>query len=163
MIVHPRPRTRHRIAACAVALLAAACAPTVSTHGHRVDAARLAQIQPGVTSREEVARLLGSPSTVGTFDKESWFYVSQRSEVTSFYQADITQQDVVRIDFDANGIVTSVNQHGLEMAQAVTPDPNKTRTLGNELTLVQQFVGNIGRFNSSPELRPEGPVGRPGF
>jgi hypothetical protein len=52
-----------------------------------------------------------------------------------------------------------VSSHGLEMAQAVNPDPNKTRTMGNELSVVQQFVGNIGRFNSMPDMRP-GPIGR---
>ena len=159
MSAHPRIRPRSLLAAAACLLVATACQPTVSTHGHKIDTTLLAQVRPGVTSREEVTRLLGSPSTIGTFDRESWYYVSQRSEVTSFYQADITQQDVVRIDFDANGIVADVRAHGLELAQAVTPDPNRTRTLGNELTVVQQFVGNIGRFNSTPELRPEPPFG----
>src|SRR3712207_9437882 len=83
--------SRPLVAAAVLALLAAGCSPTVSTHGHHVDAEELAQIKPGVTSREEVERLLGSPSTIGTFDQERWFYVSQRSEVMSFYQADITQ------------------------------------------------------------------------
>ena len=146
--------------AVAVGALAPACTPTVSTHGHSLSAGDLAQIQPGVTSREEVARLLGSPSTIGTFEKERWFYVSQRNEVVSFYQADVTQQDVVRIDFDGNGIVSDVRAHGLELAQAIEPDPNKTLTLGNELTAVQQILGNIGRFNSTPELRPSQPPGR---
>lgn len=145
------------LAACLAALAASGCSPAISTHGHQVDPALLAQIEPGITSREEVTRLIGSPSTTGTFDGESWFYVSQRNETTSFYQADVTQQDVVRVDFDASGIVRDVHNHGLELAQAVTPDPNRTRTLGNELTLVQQFIGNIGRFNSTPELRPETP------
>jgi outer membrane protein assembly factor BamE (lipoprotein component of BamABCDE complex) len=152
---------RRILAASLTALAAAACAPTVSTHGHQLDPDLLARIQPGTTSREEVTRILGSPSTTGTFDGESWFYVSQRNEATSFYQADVTEQDVVRVDFDANGIVKDVRQHGLELAQDIKPDPNRTRTLGNELTLVQQFIGNIGRFNSNPEVRPEGQT-RPG-
>lgn len=159
MCAHSGKPIRQLLAASLTLLVMAACTPTVSNHGHQIDPALLAQIQPGTTSREEVTRLLGSPSTIGTFDQESWFYVNQRSEATSFYQADVTQQDVVRIDFDANGIVTDVKKHGLEMAQAVNPDPNRTRTLGNELTVLQQFVGNIGRFNSSPELRPQGPSG----
>jgi outer membrane protein assembly factor BamE (lipoprotein component of BamABCDE complex) len=154
---HPGKLARKLLGAAALIAAVAGCTPSVTNHGHRLDPASLAQVTPGVTSREEVARLLGSPSTVGTFDRESWFYVSQRSEQLSFYQSDVTQQDVVRIDFDANGIVTDVHRHGLEQAQAVTPDPNKTRTLGNELTVVQQFIGNIGRFNSSPEM-----MGRPG-
>ena len=45
------------------------CTPTVTTHGHPLDQDQLAQIKPGVTSREEVTRLLGSPSTIGTFDR----------------------------------------------------------------------------------------------
>jgi outer membrane protein assembly factor BamE (lipoprotein component of BamABCDE complex) len=150
------PRWIARLPAAAVLALTAACTPNVSTHGHTLLQRDLSQIQPGVTSREEVARLLGSPSTVGTFDKERWFYISQRNEVISFYKADVTQQDVVRIDFDANGIVSDVRTHGLEMAQAVEPDPNQTRTLGNELTFVQQVLGNIGRFNSAPEIRRDG-------
>lgn len=136
------------LAGASMAALLAGCQPTVSTHGHAIDPALLAQIKPGVTSRAEISRILGSPSTVGTFEKESWYYVSQRSEVTSFYQADITQQDVVRVSFDANGIVSDVEAHGLELAQNVSPDPNRTRTMGNELTVVQQFIGNIGRFNT---------------
>lgn len=144
------------LAAIGAALVLAGCQPTVSTHGHSIDPTVLAQIKPGVTSREEVSRLLGSPSTVGTFEKESWYYVSQRSEAISFYQADITQQDVVRVTFDSNGVVSDVQAHGLEMAQNVTPDPNRTRTMGNELTIVQQFIGNIGRFNSQPGAGPAG-------
>ena len=145
---------RPYLLALATAAALSGCTATVSTHGHSIDPAVLEQIRPGVTSREEVARLLGSPSTLGTFDKERWFYVSQRNEVMSFYKADVTAQDVVRIDFDANGIVSDVRTHGLEMAQAIDPDPNKTRTLGNELTAIQQFLGNIGRFNTSPETTP---------
>jgi outer membrane protein assembly factor BamE (lipoprotein component of BamABCDE complex) len=152
-------RVRRLLAAGTLALAASACTPTVSTHGHPLDPEQLTQIQPGVTSREEVTRLLGSPSTVGTFEQERWFYVSQRSEVMSFYKADVTQQDVVRIDFDANGIVSDVRTHGLEMAQAIEPDPNRTRTLGNELTAMRQILGNIGRFNTSGEQRPPGGAG----
>ena len=152
----PFPRS-NRLPLVVVSMLAlAACTANVSTHGHAVDSDQLAQIKPGVTSREEVSRLLGSPSTVGTFDQERWFYVSQRNEVMSFYKADITKQDVVAIDFDGNGVVSDVHTHGLELAQAIQPDPNKTRTLGNELTFVQQVLGNIGRFNTTPSAREHG-------
>ena len=136
------------LGAVALAGLLGACAPTVNNHGHRLDPQLLAQIQPGVTSREAVMSLLGSPSSTATFDAGSWYYISQRSEQMSFYQREITAQDVTRVDFDANGLVTGVHQNGMDLAQAITPDPNKTRTLGNELTVLQQFVGNLGRFNS---------------
>ena len=156
------PRRFSWAALAVVAAGTAACSPTVTTHGHAISQSDLAAIQSGVTSREEVARRLGSPSTIGTFDTERWFYVSQRNEVLSFYQADVTAQDVVQIDFDGNGIVTDVRTHGLEMAQAIEPDSNKTRTMGNELTAVQQFLGNIGRFNTTPDYQGKSPGERAG-
>ena len=166
----PAAPSRHRpglagrlgATAAAVALLTAvagACAPSVTTHGHRRDAARVAEIRPGVTSREEVARLLGSPSSTAALDGQSWYYVTQKTERRSFYQEKVAEQDVVRIDFDESGLVKAVNQRGLEMARAVDPAAEKTRTMGNELTLVQQFLGNIGRFNTGT---PEGAISQQG-
>lgn len=149
-----------RLALPGVLLAAAsACSPTVTQYGHRLDNARLERIKPGVTSREEVARLLGSPSATGTFESRQWYYISQRTEQRSFYQQDLVAQDVVAITFDERGIVQRIDQRDLQQAQAVTPDPEKTRTLGNELTILEQFVGNVGRFNpdTTPGRRPGQP------
>ena len=101
------------------ALAATACAPTVNTHGYRIDPAVVAQIQPGVTSREEVERLLGSPSSMSTFNDKSWYYVTQRTEQLTFYDTDVAAQDVLRIDFGGDGLVSNVNQRGLEMARNI--------------------------------------------
>jgi outer membrane protein assembly factor BamE (lipoprotein component of BamABCDE complex) len=125
-----------------------ACSPTVNNHGYRLDPETLAQISPGVTSQEQVRRLLGSPSSIGTFDAERWYYISQRTEQMSFYQGEVVAQDVVTIEFDSRGIVRDVVQSDIEQAMAVAPSPDKTRTMGNEPTLLQQFLGNVGRFNT---------------
>jgi outer membrane protein assembly factor BamE (lipoprotein component of BamABCDE complex) len=146
------PASRAKLTSLALLLLgAAACAPTVSNHGYRIDPETLAQVRPGVTSREEVYRLLGSPSSVGTFDTERWYYISQRSEQMSFYQSEITAQDVVTIDFDAGGVVQDIGQQDMSMAQNIEPSTDKTRTMGNEFSLLQQLLGNVGRFNSGTD------------
>lgn len=133
--------------ALALALVGlAACAPQVSQHGHTIDPDSLARITPGVTSREEVARLLGSPSALATFEDGRWYYVTQRRESRSFFQSRITEQDVVTVSFDDRGIVRDVERHGMDQAMAVDPERDVTRTLGNELTIVEQLIGNIGRF-----------------
>jgi|DewCreStandDraft_4_1066084.scaffolds.fasta_scaffold00166_108 outer membrane protein assembly factor BamE (lipoprotein component of BamABCDE complex) len=136
----------------AIALLVlAACSPTVSNHGYRLDNARLEQIRPGVTSREEVFRLLGSPSAKATLEDGTWYYVAQRRERANFYSERLVDQEVVAIRFDARGIVERVDRNGLERAEAVTPVADKTPTRGNELTLLEQVVSNIGRFNSGTD------------
>lgn len=136
-----------------VALGVAGCSPQVTNQGHRLDPETLAAIQPGVSSREQVYRQLGSPSSVGTFDRERWYYISQRIEQMSFYQREVTNQDVVTIEFDNSGIVSDVRTRDLSAALAVEPSPDATRTLGNELTLLQQLLGNVGRFNTQPQDR----------
>jgi outer membrane protein assembly factor BamE (lipoprotein component of BamABCDE complex) len=150
-------------AAAALLLAAAGCSPTVSNHGYRPNAEVVAQIKPGVTSKEEVQRLLGSPSSLSTFSDQSWYYVTQRTEQLTFYQEKVAAQDVLRIDFDANGLVADVNKRGLDVARNVVPASETTKTGGNELTLLQQFVGNIGRFNNGQETGSSqaGSVARP--
>lgn len=143
-----------------VALGVSGCSPLVTNQGHRLDPDALAAIQPGVTSREQVYRQLGSPSAIGTFDRERWHYISQRIEQMSFYQREVTNQDVVTIEFDESGIVSDVRTRDVTAALAVEPSPDATRTLGNELTLLQQLLGNIGRFNTQPQdrgLQPRAP------
>ena len=133
------------IAAVGMTLLA--CSPIVSTHGHRLDDAALAQIQPGRTNRDQVAQLLGSPSATTTFGDDAWYYVSQRSERFSFYQEQIVRQDVVSITFDERGTVRAVDRHGLDQARDVKMVGRTTPTTGNELSVIEQFLGNLGRFN----------------
>ena len=130
-----------------LALGLVACAPEVSTHGYRLDAAALAQLEPGRTTRDEALQLLGSPSSVATFDEQVWYYVSQRTERMSFYQEEVVNRDVVSITFDDLGTVAQIDRHGLEQAHEVSLVERETPTAGSELTALEQFIGNIGRFN----------------
>lgn len=124
----------------------AACSPQVSQHGYTVDEAAVQRIVPGITPREEVARLLGSPSTLATFEDDRWYYVTQRLEQLSFYQSEITEQSVLTIAFDGRGIVQDVSHVTMDEAIEVDPNANVTPTLGNELTVFEQLIGNVGRF-----------------
>ena len=144
----PTPRPGRWITSLAVLLgVATACSPTISTHGHRLDDEVLAQIEPGRTSRDQVASLLGSPSSRSTFDDESWYYVSQRTERKSFYQENVVDQQVVTITFDPAGVVEAVDRVALADARNIEPVARTTPTEGNELSVLEQFIGNIGRFN----------------
>jgi outer membrane protein assembly factor BamE (lipoprotein component of BamABCDE complex) len=146
-----RDRRWHAHAVVPVAALAAlglaACAANISTHGHRLDAAALAQIEPGQSSQGDVMQLLGSPSSLATFDDQTWYYVSQRIERHSFYFNSVVAQDVVAIVFDDQGTVSRVDRHDLNGAREIDLVDRETPTAGNELTVLEQFLGNIGRFN----------------
>jgi outer membrane protein assembly factor BamE (lipoprotein component of BamABCDE complex) len=136
---------------CVAALGLAACAPEVSTHGYRFDEPTLAQLEPGRTTRDGTLQLLGSPSSIATFDDRVWYYVSQRTERMSFYQEDVVDQKVITITFDDRDVIQSIDRQGLQDAKEVALVDRETPTSGSELSMLEQFIGNIGRFNPQPE------------
>jgi outer membrane protein assembly factor BamE (lipoprotein component of BamABCDE complex) len=145
-----RLRTVAPVAAI-VALSLAACTSSISTHGHRLDAAALAQIEPGQSAEGDVVQLLGSPSSLATFDDRTWYYVSQRTERHSFYHTTVVAQDVVAIEFDEQGTVSRIDRHDLNGARDVDLVDRETPTSGNEMSVLEQFLGNIGRFNPAED------------
>ena len=142
----PGWRDRRALLGCALAAaLLAGCTPIVHQQGHISDPAALAEIKPGVQTREEVARLLGTPSAVGTFDDARWYYISRLTETTAFNAAELVDQSVVVIAFDESGVVTEVTSVATEEARAIDPVEEESPTRGRDLGLLEQLLGNIGR------------------
>ncbi|MFQ5783847.1 MAG: outer membrane protein assembly factor BamE [Alphaproteobacteria bacterium] len=125
---------------------ASACSPTVSQRGNLPDPVTLEKILPGEATRRDVARTLGSPSSVATFGDEVWYYISSRVERFAFYSPKVTEQQIVAIAFDDTGTVRSIERYGLEDARKIDPVARTTPTSGKTLTILQQLVGNVGRF-----------------
>ncbi len=122
-----------------------ACSPMIDQRGQRFAESDLAAIRPGVTTREEVMQLLGSPSTVAPFDPDTWLYVRQTIARTAT-RREVEDQQVVVISFDDAGVVERVETRGLEQARVVEPVADRTPTLGNEQSVFRQLIQNIGRF-----------------
>ncbi|TDP47942.1 outer membrane protein assembly factor BamE [Zavarzinia compransoris] len=136
------------VAAVLAALAIGACTPIVDDRGWRPDETAVSAIRPGVDNKESVARLLGTPSTVSNFDDRAWYYISARTERIAFQRDSVTNQAVLIVSFDAAGNVTEVSRLDQADGKEVAMNPDKTATLGNELTIWQQLFGNLGRFNA---------------
>lgn len=137
--------------AAAAALIAAVgltgCAASVDQRGHLPEPDKLAEIHPGTTTREQVAKILGTPSSTGVFDNNDWYYISRKTKQVSFFDPDVLDQQVYIVDFDDKGVVKSVNHKDLKDAQNIEPAPGATPAPGRELTFLEQVLGNIGRFS----------------
>ncbi len=124
----------------------AACSGDVSVRGNMPDAEVIAEIEPGFDTREDVVDKLGSPSTVSTFQDRKWYYVGQKSKQLAFFKPEIIERSVLVVSFDGTGIVNDTVLYTLEDGRVVTPVGYTTPTEGKELTILQQFFGNFGRF-----------------
>jgi outer membrane protein assembly factor BamE (lipoprotein component of BamABCDE complex) len=145
------PRLRSLIGGLCLAGSLAACAPVIDQRGNLPGEDKLATIRPGVTGKDAVAQLLGTPSTKGTFDDRTWYYISKRTEQMAFFEPTLLDQQVVAIDFDDNGMVSDIRHLGMEDRRDVTPVARQTPAAGRELTIVEQLLGNVGRFNTNSD------------
>ena len=136
------------------ALAMAACTPRIDQRGNKPDEEQVVQINPGVDDKNRVAELIGTPSTISTFNDKTWYYISKRTETTAFLDPDVVDQEVLAIRFDDNGIVESMKVYGPEDGRQIAYVDRTTPTEGNELTVIQQLLGNLGRFNPENDTKP---------
>ena len=128
--------------------MVAACEPTVSTHGHVWRGVSPDDIQPGVDTRQTVLQRLGSPSAEGLEQDAPWFYVTERELNRGVRPVVALEQRVVVIRFDPDGAVASVSELGPQDRIDVALSDRETPTRGQSLNLLQQLLGNIGRFEA---------------
>jgi outer membrane protein assembly factor BamE (lipoprotein component of BamABCDE complex) len=145
-----------RPSALLAAVLLASCTNPVDTHGNIPEAAKVAQIKPGSTDKAAVIQLLGSPSSVAAFDPDTWYYIGDKIQPEPAIIPDkVLQQDVLAIHFTKDGVVTSMDHRDLADAEAVVPNPNATPAPGREFTLMEQLIGNFGKFTNPTKAGSE--------
>ena len=137
----------------AASLGAGACASRLDTRGNLPDPKLLSSIRPGELSREDVIDLLGSPSSVTPFGSDTWYYISKRTETFAFFAPEVTARKIVVVKFAKDGKVKEVNILGLEKSRVIEPVSRKTPTHGNEMTVIEQLIGNLGRFKKKQHQR----------
>jgi len=148
--VFARARVFGRAGALALAVAAAACNPITDNLGNRTIKENVEQIRVGSTNKNEVVRLLGSPSNVAAFDPDTWYYISARQVQYAFLKPRTTDQHVLVIRFDGAGIVREMKELGLKDAQPTTYVARTTPTRGGEPGFLRSIYDTIMR----------GPVGR---
>jgi outer membrane protein assembly factor BamE (lipoprotein component of BamABCDE complex) len=147
---HSRPRYQvlRPLALGLMLATLAGCGIPVSDRGNLPKPESLDQIKPGVTDQASVKSLLGTPSTIATFDGDTWYYISRKEKQIAFLKPDVLDQEIYEIHFNDKGIVSSVVHKGMNDAQAMTPNPDATPAQGREFTFLEQLIGNFGKFNA---------------
>ncbi len=133
------------LASIAALMLLAGCALPQEVEGNLPDPENVAQVEPGKSTKTDVTRLMGSPSSIGTFDKNTWFYASRRVERDTLGDKTLLEQRVYVVAFDDKGVVKDLQTH-LNDSQDVPMIARTTPAPGKELSFVEQLLGNFGKF-----------------
>jgi outer membrane protein assembly factor BamE (lipoprotein component of BamABCDE complex) len=125
----------------------AACENNTAIRGFAPAPGAVDKLEVGTQSREDVQRLIGSPSAVATFNPNVWYYISERQDQWGPSKPWVADQNVIQINFNESGRVDRIRYYDLADAQNITMVARITPTSGKELTILEQILGNVGKFS----------------
>jgi outer membrane protein assembly factor BamE (lipoprotein component of BamABCDE complex) len=130
----------------AAAASLSACAPITSYSGFQAIESDPKDVKIGTDTKSTVRARLGSPSTTGTFDQNTWFYMNQLKTRVAFKKPEVVARNITAITFDKDTeLVESVNSYTLKDGKVIAFNGRETPTRGRELTILEQILGNVGR------------------
>lgn len=141
--------------------LTAGCASIKDHRGYYADATLIASVQPGVDNKLSVEKTLGRPTFTSEFGTPSWYYVATNTAQSPFGRPRTTEQSILKVDFDPAGNVRTVGLTGNEKVVRLSPDGDKTPTLGRERSFFEDLFGNIGAVGAGGGAPQGGGPGGP--
>lgn len=141
------PKGRMLVIAVLLAFGLTACSATYTNHGYTPPAEDLANILPGLDTRESVEETIGQPSAAGLMEENIWFYVASRQRHFTYHAAEVVEREIVAISFDDRGVVENIREMGLEDGQIVHFSRRVTETNIQEVTFLRQLARNFGRID----------------
>lgn len=130
-----------------LALGVAACTPIQAQRGQLVTDDQLAQLKIGETAKAEVTAMLGTPTTVAAFDDKQWYYIGEDTKQIGIHPPIIEDRRIVALKFDDNGTLVDKRILSAADAQQIAMRAGATKVTGQEPNILQQLIGNVGRFS----------------
>ncbi|MEQ8449980.1 MAG: outer membrane protein assembly factor BamE [Nitratireductor sp.] len=140
------PAARATLLAGAAVLLLGACEPKTALRGNLPRDSQLEQIQVGRDSKSRIRDILGTPSTIGTFDQDVWYYMSQKTEQWAFFEPEIVDHRILALYFTPEGVLQNMVTYTQEDLRDIDYADRTTPTSGRELSFLEQMFGNLNRF-----------------
>lgn len=139
------------LVAYGVILVVASCAPIIKTNGEILAQDKVESLRVGVLKKDDVRSLLGTPTSVSTFDPNIWHYIGQKIEQQPFGGPKLIEQKILIVSFDDQGVLEAFVMRGTDAYREVTYESQATPTSGHRLSAIEQLIGNYGRLSSLPD------------
>ncbi len=128
--------------------LLTACSLPVRNVGDMPSDSSIALIKKRM-NKNEVYELLGSPAGKTLFEKESWIYMQSQYQTRAFLSQKEISRDILVISFDGEQ-VSGIKRYTLSDAVSIDFDDAETQAKGKDLGIIDELIGNFGRFAGNP-------------
>lgn len=103
-------------------------------------------VENGITSKERVIKLLGSPTILASFDDdEVWIYYSENVRHFLFFTPKIVDRKILTLRFK-NDVVSELRNIDLgQESDGMNFATNYTEVNDHDSGLIKSFFGNVGQ------------------
>lgn len=122
----------------ALSLIVSGCITQTYQRGYILSDGALEQVPLGA-SQEQVMIVLGTPSTVATISGEVFYYISQRTEQTSFLPQKEIDRRVIAVYFDKNRHVERLANYGMKDGKIFDYVSRTTASGGKDQNMLGYF------------------------
>jgi outer membrane protein assembly factor BamE (lipoprotein component of BamABCDE complex) len=129
-----------------IAFVISSCSNEIENKGYVTKFSDFDKVQVGQT-KEQIASILGSPTVVSNVGEEVWIYAGSEVTKESFFKPKVKTYNAYKIKFNKNGLVEDISTKNKENMNKIAVAEETTETGGNEVTFIQQLLGNLGRYN----------------
>ena len=138
-----------------LAVLLAACSSDMFlTHnGNMPSNERISQLKLGDT-KEQVVRTLGAPSSLVSFDKNTWIYMSSSIKRVAFMEPEEVSRDILTIEFNNEGRVSNIERLTKADGKDITVNTDETKSQGHDQGFFEKYFGGVGGYSPFPVVDP---------
>jgi outer membrane protein assembly factor BamE (lipoprotein component of BamABCDE complex) len=139
------------------ALALGACSPTVATRGNLLTDTQFQQVQAQKSTRADVVQAWGPPTVAPLFEPDTWYYIGERTSQKGIFAPAVEKRRLVRVKFNSanNDTVIEVADLDPRLAENISPVSQTTPAAGKDYTFLQQFIGNIGKYNPPTDKKQQ--------
>ena len=138
-------------------LILGACSPTVVTRGNLLTDSQVQKIQVQKSTRADVTQAWGPPTVAPQFEPDTWYYIGERTSQKGVFAPEVQQRRMIRVKFSTanNDTVVAIDELDPKQAENITPVSQTTPAAGKDYTFMQQFIGNIGKYNTDADKKKQ--------
>jgi len=134
-----------------IILLNLAGCQSVDVRGQFVSDQAIQEINTKKLDKQEVVRLIGTPTYAPNYSKNTWYYIQRYMARRAWFNPTVKQQRIIKVVFGSNNKALSAVLIEDDQNEKISSVGSYTKTHGTEKNGVQKFVKNIGRFNKTTD------------
>ena len=145
----------HKIIIIVTLLLLSNCQlnPVINTHGVPFLDKKQKNLIIDKTNKNDVKKVLGYPSTIGTFDNSIWIYIERtrtKGKLMKFGKNITKKNNVLALEFNEYGILTKKDFYNKNQINKINFTQDTTGTITREKSFVYSFLSSLRQKINKP-------------